>query len=358
MLKKRCYLCGGKLVDGRCVDCGLDNTRNDRKSYRLNCTTAEFAKERNRTQGNPIHVLEERKSESYTKPASKKTQKHTYHKKDVNKNVRRKAKAMVEGKKLSASKIIKIIVFVVIAFNLLPFIIGGCVDGIHHLTNKIQIWQNITDSSRKEKEEQPYYYNASYDLSQEGEKFEIELTQGIYKVGVHIPEGIYKLERVSGNGFCNLNDDENGLYKHWWISGNKENEKDGAVQSAEDVRLYQGGYFTVNSDVKIQLSSTCAQIEKMISTVPNPLTEKFYLKEAEEYVVGEEFPAGTYDLTCEKDYAGVLIEHDDRVDSYWVSVHNENESVFKNICLSEGMTVNVQSGNAVFIPATEIESVD
>lgn len=34
--KNRCYLCGGKLLDGRCQDCGLDNMRNYRKHFHLN----------------------------------------------------------------------------------------------------------------------------------------------------------------------------------------------------------------------------------------------------------------------------------------------------------------------------------
>lgn len=36
MKKRRCYLCGGKLVNGRCTLCGLDNTKIERKNYRLN----------------------------------------------------------------------------------------------------------------------------------------------------------------------------------------------------------------------------------------------------------------------------------------------------------------------------------
>ena len=34
--KQRCYLCGGKLDNGRCTVCGLDNTRKQKKNYRLN----------------------------------------------------------------------------------------------------------------------------------------------------------------------------------------------------------------------------------------------------------------------------------------------------------------------------------
>ena len=41
MSRKSCYLCGGKLVEGRCQDCGLDNTRSERKTYRLNYSRTE-----------------------------------------------------------------------------------------------------------------------------------------------------------------------------------------------------------------------------------------------------------------------------------------------------------------------------
>lgn len=34
--KKECYLCGGKLINGRCSSCGLDNTKLEKKNYRLN----------------------------------------------------------------------------------------------------------------------------------------------------------------------------------------------------------------------------------------------------------------------------------------------------------------------------------
>ena len=36
MKKRRCYLCGGKLVNGRWTLCGPENTKNERKNNRLN----------------------------------------------------------------------------------------------------------------------------------------------------------------------------------------------------------------------------------------------------------------------------------------------------------------------------------
>ena len=39
---ERCVLCGGKLANGRCTECGLDNRKNDKK-YRLNIHNEKVA---------------------------------------------------------------------------------------------------------------------------------------------------------------------------------------------------------------------------------------------------------------------------------------------------------------------------
>lgn len=41
-MRERCFLCGGPLVGGRCMECGLDNTKNDKK-YQLNTHNASGA---------------------------------------------------------------------------------------------------------------------------------------------------------------------------------------------------------------------------------------------------------------------------------------------------------------------------
>lgn len=369
MQKKKCYLCGGNLVNGVCVDCGLDNTRNDRKSYRLNCTTAEFAKDRKKVKDADSTLMKERQ-ESYQQTAPQKTkQKSKYRmeqkpeqkvvqRRDANKRVRRNAKATVEGKKRSASKIVKIIIIAVIILNILPFIIEEGTEVIHRLT----VYHTRTKQLQEQQEqlqleeEQPYHKSAQYELSDQGEQFEIELTQGIYKIGAHIPEGIYSIERIEGSGFCKMVDYANGIYTHWWFSEFKESEKEGAVQFVEDAHLYQDGYLKIEGDVKIRFTSTCAQMEKMNSTVENPLSEKVYLNEGEEYIAGEDFPAGIYDLTTEAEWIGVKLNYSDIPDGYWVSSGNKNEGVFRNIYVPEGTTVNVENGTAIFIPSTQIES--
>lgn len=41
-MRERCFLCGGPLAGGRCMECGLDNTKNDKK-YQLNTHNASGA---------------------------------------------------------------------------------------------------------------------------------------------------------------------------------------------------------------------------------------------------------------------------------------------------------------------------
>ena len=45
--KKECYLCGGKLINGRCSSCGLDNTKLEKKNYRLNESSFDRKKKQN-----------------------------------------------------------------------------------------------------------------------------------------------------------------------------------------------------------------------------------------------------------------------------------------------------------------------
>ena len=54
--KKECYLCGGKLIDGRCSSCGLDNTKLEKKNYRLNESSFDRKKKMTYSQKRQIGV--------------------------------------------------------------------------------------------------------------------------------------------------------------------------------------------------------------------------------------------------------------------------------------------------------------
>ncbi len=360
MQKRRCYLCGGKLANGVCVECGLDNKRNERKSFRLNSTTAEFAKDRKTT--NTIDTSTKKKEKIKNQDFSKEKNQNKEHKtayvlqpktkkrKDVNKQVRKKTKSAVEGKKKSTfSKMIKIILSIIFGLNIIPLIIGICIEGVSGL------WEELTRENYVE-QEYNFYENVKYELSNEGDVFEIELTSGNYKIGVHIPEGSYLLERTEGSGICEVNDHKNKIYANWWLSDREENLKEGAIQSVEDVRLYEGGYFRVDDGLKIRLTSECAQVDKLIPLIQNPLSEEKHVKEGEKYTAGVDFPAGIYEFRSEKTYAWIESNYEECLEIYCDSEGDENG--FKNIYLPEGTVVTGRGGSGVLVPEDMIESED
>ena len=135
---KRCYLCGGKLVNGRCVECGLDNEKNTKKAYHLNESV--------------------KMQDSQPRDAVQKI-----------------------GKGLAIGSVILLVAAV----------------GAVALNSYFEEQEKGQSQSGEEYDE---YQFAKRQLSETGEAYDEVLTGGYYEVGVHIPEGIYTVEAQSGRG--------------------------------------------------------------------------------------------------------------------------------------------------------------
>lgn len=347
MQKKRCYLCGGKLVKGVCVDCGLDNYRNDRKSFQLNTTTAEFALDGK--------ALERDSTETVSQDVQKNDTKleYTFQNKKQNQQVRKKAKDSVEGNKHSPLRLIKTFFIAIIVITLLPFIVRFFVRGYYTFKNRYDI-QTTQDSVSVKTHD--FYERASYQLSEEGEHFELELTPGNYKIGVHIPEGIYSLELEEGSGLCREIAKDNNIHVSWWLSDYEKSLKDGAVQSVDDVHLYQNGYLIIDEGLKVRLTSDSAQMNKMIPQIENTVIDQVAVKEETQYIAGTDFPVGVYDLKSEEGFTGIKVEYGENRDSYWVN--NKEVEGYKNIYLPEGAVVTGGIKASILVPVEMIESED
>ena len=76
--KDRCYLCGAKLQNGYCKECGLDNRRSQKIRYRLNESNAtkkndsfeEMAEEQRETENSNIQKYKAKKKRAWSKPGS------------------------------------------------------------------------------------------------------------------------------------------------------------------------------------------------------------------------------------------------------------------------------------------------
>ena len=325
MRRRRCSLCGGKLVNNKCVECGLDNSKSD-TSYRVNeskCTHEPLT-----------HVHHE---------AEKVSKVHTVEKEP--------AKQFQKGKHT-------VKIFVVI--GILIFVITGFA----------QIAQKIQMSSWKEEsveEYDPYKY-LEKTLPETGEHFEETYTGGEYIVGLHIPEGQYRVELLSGSGSVDLEDSENHVYYSEFLADAQE---EGVEREIEDFRLFAGAKVDIDSQLEVRFISENAQVQGMKSGMENPLTESVEIKE--DVVAGKDFPAGVYDVTFrrpdEEEYGmgymkyivpGTIREED--IEEYEISTGSvllgESGEIYHNVVLPEGTTVTVEEGIIILTPSEKIESED
>lgn len=351
--KNLCYLCGGKLVNGKCVECGLDNARSCNKTYRLNESTIE--EHMDEITGECIQTGEEKKRQKFLKKQQKSERKL------AKKLTKRGAAGKSSNSEMKGRfRISGLVLMIVFAFFGVVREAWDEYDMSYRIEQIVGRWGN---EEYTEVEEDPYEY-AKRELSAEGEVFETDLEPGNYKVGVHIPEGNYRMVLLEGYGSVHIEDAENSIYM--WKDFGDDEEFD-EVQEAEDIRLYVGALLKVQGDMRLQLETDCAQAEKMTS-MENPLTDTILLKEGKEVIVGEDFPAGVYDVQSVSGWTGVDVQvplgtdYEDETMNYfyegfWLSSEGFDH-IYRNMVLMEGTRVIPEDADIELIPSEKIESED
>ncbi|MGC4019019.1 MAG: hypothetical protein QM793_07185 [Muricomes sp.] len=364
MFKRKCYLCGGRLASGRCLDCGMKNQNARRKTYRLNYSAVEN-KMKNPAKVNNLQTEKELQRDQKPKEKVKAPQnrapvpqKNTYVP-DPSISERRTSvyragrfETPQKGRKGLSAFIVILSVIVTIAGA-----IGSYRDKKQVETTYEPI-QTETDTTST-----PYDY-VTYELSDEGDEFEIVLEPGEYKVGVHIPEGTYEVFLEAGTGSVSVQEHENYIYMGQSFGDNEEYNQ---VKEWPDVRLYQGATFDVSGDVSLRLYTENAQNDKM-SSYENPLTKEVKLPKGKTLIAGEDFPEGVYDFQAIFEWTGI---------SYTIPLHTDYENeelnflnksqgvfpddqdvVYRNVVLTKGTSICAKDADAMLVPSELIESED
>lgn len=323
---KKCSLCGGDLDrNKRCTFCGLDNTKNDDMYKHL--------VNQNSCKHEPLtHVH----TESI----------NTYRKESVMGSDKTKGSSQTSAKSGLAKILAIIAVIATLGSSVFEIIENVIVD-------------NIEGFYSEEVDHDPYAY-ASYDLPETGMEYAITLEPGIYTVGVHIPEGTYVAEVVSGDyGMITINDYNNNIYMY---------ENIGLLDEAtivSDLRLYKGGHFVVNTGIKITLSGENIQSTELF-TKTNELTE--HVTVVENMVAGKDFPAGVYDIhyvpevVGEFEYGAVkyIVATEDY--DYELSIQFGDigdAETYHNVVLPEGTEIILEDlENITLIPSGQIATTD
>lgn len=350
MGRRRCSLCGGKLVNNKCVECGLDNSKSD-ASYRVN---------ESRCDDKPLtHVHEEGENgqqQSYSIPEFKKA---------AQKKMQKQAAKQYQT---TNNKMAKKTVAVVVIVGVLIALASG-ISEILNERDDMDKWMDGVISDSGEYEYDPYEF-LDKALPESGEAFDEVYTGGEYIVGLHIPEGQYRVEILSGDGVVSLDDRENNIYYSEFLS---EEEEEGTVKEIEDFRLFTGAKVSVSPQVEVRFVSENAQTANMTSGIANPLTETVELRMEEPAIAGTDFEAGVYDVTfCRPDgeeYGIGYMEYivpgtvtEEQIEEYGSNTGSvmltEEEQSYRNLVLPKGTEIGVNDGIIILTPSKTIESED
>lgn len=396
----RCYLCGGKIRRGRCVECGLDNDRMTKRDYRLNVTTPYHVKRQQvaarkaenqkyekvyeaRQQslenlGKPLHQQQKPPAGKPINTPTKSNTGRTDYQKQASKayeQMKREANARVNTRRREVEGSKKkwkggAIIGAVWAIFLLISEVGGCVsdliDDFSYAEPEYQEAVNVEEVTADPHGTVPPedYEYVSRELSGDGEFYEQVYGPGSYIVGVHIPEGSYTLE-ISDGSYVNayIDDYENGIYM---TPDFGEDSYDGYI-TLEDVRLYEGASVEVRGAGALKFTSEHAKTDGLTG-MENPMdltdTLTFAAGEYEEMQItaGEDIPEGIYDLTAISGWSSVqtdyyVDENNINTEYYWIDADTE-EHTYKNVVLIDGMTVTFENCEIQFAPSGWIPTDD
>lgn len=395
----KCILCGGKLRNGICTECGMDNNKSD-AAYRSQVN-------RSQCEDAPLtHVHGEESTELYRKPALNHPRQQQYSPSGQGGNAAKKnqgagkapgkytlnggnTKNTVDfnrlrdmskrpggsgmyspGRGRSSNKAGITVVVVAVLAGMILVSIGYANKSETTVTTEKII--NEPDYQEPFDYQQPYdypeytfdpYQYTTKELAPDGENWDTELSAGAYMVGYDIPEGRYVAEGGEGMRLEVADMDSNVWFSEYF--GEDENQ----VQQLDDVRLFTGAIVMVNGGGNIHITSENAQTEAVVTPSANPLTEEITLTDT--MVAGEDFPEGTYDIVIAADDFGIVtyelpkeqgqeygLNFSFLMDSSPSGEYPDYTREYKNAVLPKGTTVTADELTIKLVPSSRIISED
>ena len=395
--KDRCYLCGAKLQNGYCKECGLDNRRSQKIRYRLNESNAtkkndsfeEMAEEQRETENSNIQKYKAKQKRAWSKTGGagqwkkagtrQTTQRGTVgdgfrleralnfeKKKNMNgeKGISRKTAAFMIG---GIGFVILMIALMYSAMEADLSYYGETNMTVEYSEESGSGFSESDESGALVASEDPHSYEfVSRELDESGDTYIEKLEYGEYIVGSQIPEGIYTIRLKEGSGYVNVDDAENTIYL--WQDFGTDTKYDELLEW-QDVRLYEGAIVEISDNVTLEFSSENAQTSDL-KMKENPNVEEcaFSLETEDKIVAGKDFEPGVYDVSIpEWNGWGVLYLKVKTTDPYdedgyyetsiWLD-GGESGKTYHNLYLSDGAEIYIEGDPAEFVPSEKIADID
>lgn len=305
----KCELCDGKVVNGRCVDCGMDYTRRKNR-YHLNENCDDYdlnARKINDAYEATLRAKDETQKEKKKKEKprinARASAKPNVQKKDPwnvrtldagERTAQQKPRKTMGGKTTGSRKISPIILIVALFFISL---LGS-------------LWEEYNDH-RVESEyvydddvyEEPVYAEDLPDLPETGHSVDFDLSvYGCYIAGVDIPAGTYAFTGIGDEYSASIvvYQPQYDLYESYYLDNG---------EYVENVRLYDGARLRLCAGAAINCMSDNAQTDDMYGWDGAEGVYAVLAAEEDEeliYMVGEDISPGRYTVCYEGEGTSVL----------------------------------------------------
>ena len=355
MFGGRCSLCGGKLSRGVCVECGLDQKEQKRRSKAGYSSTVSSDMEYSSTINTDIeHSSQPRQNVTTT----------TYH-------------TTAENKKKKTS-ILKWVILTFIGFNVLGVVLSGIGGIVGYMTNTI-IQENGPDSmeqvvyTQEEIEENSKYFLLPFKIKEltseytehqvsiptSGEAFDVLLDSGFYEVGVDLPTGIYNVEGALDSAIEIINEKyEKSCYDYVM----EEQITDSGKSFPVEIYLMEGTILYISRG-EFQFTSEVADVSSMVIPEESEAVDSYYVTETEE--IGINIPEGIYNISIPNNHrSSIELFLEDRVEDYEYLGINLNtyeegyefeaaQEVVRNVPLWKGLTLELEQDDFIILTPVE-----
>ena len=334
MNKKECSVCGGNIKRNKCVQCGLSENSNASSKFSevdFNDNEQGFAEVENNSNGQEFAENNSYGDELYEQEKKQQTYQNTH----VNSGTKKK-------KSKDFAKHILMIVLFLVTMYIVVIIVAEWAQG-GQSKNKIEGNAEIVDFAKNKKN----YEFLEDTMSETGENYNKVVINGNYKVGVHIPEGIYTIKTINTNSQFGVDDAKNGIHI---IEYNYDFDKDERAENIEyrNVYLFDGATLEVYSPGSMELISENAQTSTLKKIEPNAVKETIEIKN--EYIAGIDFPEGTYNIELDPSDDDLYSIKYESYDDYGIksTTRDKEKTTHYNIEFKKGTKVTFENMEVKF----------
>ena len=371
---EKCSLCGGKIVNHRCVDCGMPYP--EKPHYTLRSENAHthnvngeevLHRVRSAAGKDPVYTCDSQDEQDRIDLEGARPHLHA----PARPAYQAKQRRQPQRDKRRGGWLVTLIIF---GLALLPLVFNLAEGVLYRLRDQGGNSYYAEADSQVEAELTPEapatdmtgvnpYEGLDWGLPVDGGGFGCILEPGYYTIGKQLPAGVYTITPDEGSSLTMTHDDE--AHDRWYQTTMLSCPEGGEPELVlTNVQLAAGGTLWVEGSGTLTLETNNAQLDAQAEPQGNLASESFELRawgdDTIAYTVGQEIPAGTYDVNCTQGSGWLGWETQSSYHlTYYGGESFSGTVFFHNLTLTEGDTLTLEcySGEDFILwltPAAEI----